>query len=281
MSWFDWVANYAETVGPWKTIPFREIGKAAVLEGVSPGEAEIYCLEKGYVPSRYLRNIGTIGIDGQIRLLSSKVAVIGCGGLGGLVCDLLARAGVGRLIMVDSDIFDETNLNRQLLATEKTLGRPKARVAAERAGEINSAVEVEGRQCRFDTFTAESILQEVDLAVDCLDSLSSRRVLFAECASRGIPIVSGAIAGFWGQVGVVLPGDDTFSGYLAGESDTGVETETGNPPFTAALVASLECAQALKLLTGRGRVLTEQLLWIDTADDEFTRLSLGPGKSPP
>ncbi len=274
MSWFDLVANYAETVGPWETIPFREIGKAAVLEGVTAAEAEIYCLKKGYVPSRYVRSMGTIGIDGQIRLLSSAVAVIGCGGLGGLVCDLLARAGTGRLVMVDSDIFDETNLNRQLLATEETLGRPKARVAAERVAEVNGAVEAEGRQCRFDTFTAEGILEGMDLAVDCLDNLSSRRVLFAECASRGIPIISGAIAGFWGQVGVVMPGDDTFKGYLAGESDTGVETETGNPPFTPALVAALQCAQAVKLLTGKGQILTEQLLWIDAAEDEFTRLRL-------
>ncbi|MGI6783914.1 MAG: HesA/MoeB/ThiF family protein [Aminivibrio sp.] len=268
------MANHAESVGPWETIPFREIGKAAVLEGVTAAEAEIYCLEKGYVPSRYVRNMGTIGIDGQIRLLSSSVAVIGCGGLGGLVCDLLARAGVGRMVMVDSDIFDETNLNRQLLATESSLGRPKARAAAERVGAVNSAVEAEGRQCRFDSFTAGSILDGVDLAVDCLDSLSSRRELFAECASRGIPIVSGAIAGFWGQVGVVMPGDDTFMGYLAGESDTGVETETGNPPFTPALVAAMQCAQAVKLLTGKGQILTEQLLWMDIADDEFTRLRL-------
>ncbi len=275
MSWFNFVANYAEAAGPWQTIPFREIGKAAVLEGVSAAEAEIYCLEKGYVPSRYLRNMGTIGIDGQIRLLSSAAAVIGCGGLGGLVCELLARAGVGRLVMVDSDVFDETNLNRQLLATESSIGRSKARAAAERVALVNSAVIAEGRQCRFDSFTAEGILEGVNLAVDCLDSLSSRRVLFAECASRGIPIVSGAIAGFWGQVGVVMPGDNTLVGYLAGESDTGVETETGNPPFTPAMVAALECAQAVKLLTGKGHVLTEQLLWIDIADDEFTRLRLG------
>lgn len=274
MSWFDSVVYSAEAVGPWKMVSFLELRRAAAMEGLSAAEAEIYCLENGYVPSRYIRSMGTLGPDGQIRLLSSCAAVIGCGGLGGLVGDLLARAGVGRLVFVDGDVFDETNLNRQLLATEKLLGKPKAKTAAARAMEINGSVEAEGRQCRFDSFTADGILEGVDIVVDCLDSLSSRRTLFSECAARGIPLVSGAIAGFWGQVGVVLPGDQTLIGYLAGESDTGVEAETGNPPFTPALVAALECAQAVKLLTGKGTVLTEQLLWIDLADDEFTRLRL-------
>jgi hypothetical protein len=72
----------------------------------------------------------------------------------------------------------------------------------------------------------------------------------------------------------VLPGDETLTGYLAGESDTGVEAENRNPPFTPALVDALQCARRLKLLTGKGTVLAEQLLWIDLADDEFTRLRL-------
>jgi molybdopterin/thiamine biosynthesis adenylyltransferase len=274
VSWFDPVVYSAETVGPWKMVSFLVLRRAAAKEGLSPADAEIYCLRNGYVPSRYIRSMGTLGPDGQLRLLMSSAAVIGCGGLGGLVGDLLARAGVGRLVFVDGDVFDETNLNRQILATEELLGKSKARTAAARALAVNGAVEAEGRQCRFDSFTAEGILEGVDIVVDCLDSLSARRELFAECASRGIPLVSGAIAGFWGQVGVVLPGDETLTGYLAGESDTGVETETGNPPFTPALVAALECAQAIKLITGKGTILSEQLLWIDLADDEFTRLRL-------
>ena len=133
MSWFDSVVYSAEAVGPWKMVSFLELRRAAAMEGLSAAEAEIYCLENGYVPSRYIRSMGTLGPDGQIRLLSSCAAVIGCGGLGGLVGDLLARAGVGRLVFVDGDVFDETNLNRQLLATEKLLGKPKAKTAAARA----------------------------------------------------------------------------------------------------------------------------------------------------
>lgn len=274
VNWFESVALDAEMIGQWKMISFLALRNAAEEQGISPAEAEVFSLEQGFIPSRYIRNMGTLGPEGQIRLLTSSIAVIGCGGLGGLVGDLLARAGVGRLVLVDGDVFDETNLNRQVLATENLIGVSKARAAAARALEINGAVDAEGRQCRFDPFTAEGILDGIDLAVDCLDSLSGRRVLFAECASREIPLVSAAIAGFWGQVGVVLPGEDALTGYLAGESDKGIEEETGNPPFTPAVVAALECAQAIKLLTGKGTVLSDQLLWIDLADDEFTRLRL-------
>ncbi len=274
MSWFDFLPLRADRQGPWQVVSFLEIREAAEDEGISPVEAEIRCLQRGYVPSRYVRSMGTIGIDGQIKLLLSAVAVIGCGGLGGLVADLLARAGVGRLVLVDGDVFDESNLNRQILSSETNLGLSKSKVAAQRAIEINGALRAEGRQCMFDEFTADSILEGCNLAVDCLDNLTTRRILFAECRIRGIPVVSGAIGGFWGQVGVAMPDEHNLAEFLSGDTDKGVETETGNPPFTPAVIAALECAQAVKLLSGKGRLLTEQLLWMDLSEDEFTRLRL-------
>lgn len=274
MSWFDFVVSRAENIGPWKSVSFRTIREAAEKEGIFAAEAELYCLDHGYVPSRYIRSMGTIGLDGQAKLLRSSVAVIGCGGLGGLTVELLARAGIGRLVLVDGDVFDETNLNRQVLSTEENLGASKAMTAAKRVVQINGAVDAEGRQCRFDSFTAEGILQGVDVAVDCLDSFSSRQMLFPECASRGIPVVSGAIAGFWGQVRVLLPGEDALRHYLAGDSDAGMEMEAGNPPFTPAVVAALECAQVINLITDKGELLSDELLWIDLAENEFSKLCL-------
>ncbi len=274
LSWFDFLPLRADRQGAWQVVSFLEVREAAEHEGLSPIDAEIRCLQRGYVPSRYIRSMGTIGIDGQIRLLSSSVAVIGCGGLGGLVADLLARAGVGRLVLVDGDVFDETNLNRQVLSCEANLGLSKSKIAAQRVSEINGVVRAEGRQCMFDEFTADGILEGCDLAVDCLDNLSTRRILFSECRTRGIPVVSGAIGGFWGQIGVAMPDEQNLAEFLSGDTDKGVETETGNPPFTPAVVAALECAQAVKMLTGKGKLLTNQLLWMDLSEDEFTRLRL-------
>ncbi len=277
MDWFDPVARTAERIGAWKVVSYRALRRAAGEAGVSSAEGEIYCLARGFVPSRYLRSMGTLGPEGQIALLRSSAAVIGCGGLGGYAAEILARAGVGRLVLVDSDVFDESNLNRQLLATEKTLGAPKAREAARRVEEINGSVIAEERQCRFDDYSAEGILDGIHVALDCLDSLSSRRTLYAQCGERNIPVVSGAIGGFWGQVVVVFPDGPSPADFFPEGKDQGEEQERGNPPFTPAAVAALECAQAIKLITGKGSVLRESFLWMDLKEDEFSRLSLKKG----
>ena len=99
-------------------------------------------LEQRIIPERYQRNIGTVGIDGQMRLLRSKVGVVGAGGLGGLAIELLARMGIGSLVVIDSDSFTASNLNRQLLSLEGGLGAGKAETAARRVKEINGAVEI-------------------------------------------------------------------------------------------------------------------------------------------
>ena len=277
MDWFDPVGRTAERIGTWKVLSYRALRRAAAEAGVSSAEGEIYCLARGFVPSRYLQSMGTLGPEGQIALLQSSAAVIGCGGLGGYAAEILARAGVGRLVLVDSDVFDESNLNRQLLATEKTLGLPKAREAARRVGEINGSVIAEERQCRFDDYSAEGILDGIDVALDCLDSLSSRRTLYARCGERNIPVISGAIGGFWGQVGVVLPDGPSMADFFPEGKDQGEEKELGNPPFTPAVVAALECAQAIKLISGKGSVLSGAFLWLDLKEDEYSRLSLKKG----
>ena len=106
----------------------------------TPLEIEIACLAHGVVPARYLRNIGSIGVEGQAKLLRSTVAVCGAGGLGGTMTELLARQGVGHLVLIDHDRFVENNLNRQIMATEEDLRKSKVKVAAERVKRINSAV---------------------------------------------------------------------------------------------------------------------------------------------
>ena len=277
MDWFDPVARTAERIGAWKIVSYRALRRAAGEAGVSSAEGEMYCLARGYVPSRYLRSMGTLGPEGQMALLRSSAAVIGCGGLGGYAAEILARAGVGRLVLVDSDVFDESNLNRQLLATEKTIGVSKAREAARRVEEINGSVIAEERQCRFDDYTAEGILDGIDVALDCLDSLSSRRTLYARCGERNIPVISGAIGGFWGHVGVVLPGGPSVADFFPAGKEKGEEEELGNPPFTPAVVAALQCAQAVKLITGKGTLLRGAFLWMDLKEDEFSRLSLQEG----
>src|SRR5450756_1524815 len=101
-----------------RVIDLQSVRLISSKKKVTRREVEIFCLENNVVPIRYLRNIGTIGIEGQLKLLRSTVAVCGAGGLGGTIIELLARQGIGHLVIIDNDKFAENNLNRQIIATE-------------------------------------------------------------------------------------------------------------------------------------------------------------------
>ena len=230
----------------------------------------------GQMPERYLRNLGTIGIAGQLRLLRAKVAVVGAGGLGGHVIELLARQGVGSLVVIDGDCFARHNLNRQLLATEKTLNRNKAEAAAERVAIVNSDVQVTPVLQMLDATNAPEILAGMDVLVDALDTISSRRMLLQVARELRIPLVHAAIAGFTGQVATVLPGDTGIPALFARQtdSDRGVETSLGNPAPTPALAAALQAQEVVKLITGIGQPLSGQLLYFDLEYNLFEKIKL-------
>jgi len=244
--------------------------------GVSRREVEEAALLAGVVPLRYLRNIGTIGLEGQLALLRAAVAVVGLGGLGGYVVEGLARVGVGRLIVVDGDRFEEHNLNRQLLSLEAVLGRPKAEVAKERVLLVNGAVSVEAHFCRLDEENGPAILGDAAVVVDALDNLPDRLRLQTLAARLGKPLVHGAIAGFLGQVTTIFPGAPGLAA-LYGENpalERGMEELLGTPPATPMLVAALEVQETVKLITGKGRPLSNALLLLDTESGEAHRLQL-------
>ena len=274
--WMAELERIVERRRGYDVVPWARCREVARGEGLSLGQVERAVLRRGLVPSRYERNVGTLGCEGQLRLLEARGAVVGCGGLGGVVVELLARAGVGTLVLVDGDTFADHNLNRQILCREEDLGRPKVRVAMERVRSVNSAVEVVAVETFLTEENAPGILAGCDVAVDALDGQSSRRVLFRACAALGIPAVHGAIGGFWGQVGTVIPGDRSALDLWGVEGpDRGVEEERGNPPCTPAAVGALEAAEALKILTGVGDPLRGRLLWGDLGSQEWRVLPLG------
>jgi len=252
--------------------PYAKISLQAVLEisgsfSLSLKEIEILALENKIIPERYQRSLGTInGPAGQISLLQSQAAVIGLGGLGGLAAELLARMGVGILILADGDFFSESNLNRQLLSTLNNLGKSKAEQAALRIRDINGAVETRVVAEYITPDNAKDILQGSQVVLDCLDNLFARFVLQESCQKLGLPIVHGAIAQFYGQVSTIMPGDPGFNsiyGYNNKEKQ-GIEKELGNPAATPAIVAAWQVQEAIKFLLGIEPLLRNNLLLIDT-----------------
>jgi len=223
---------------------------------------------------RYLRNHDAISEAEQAILAQKRVLVVGCGGLGGYVIECLARIGVGYLRVVDGDVFDETNLNRQLLSSNMNLGRPKTLAAQQRVMAVNPLVEVEAFQSLLTAENAVQLLEGCDVAVDALDNVPTRLLLQQAAKTAGIPLVHGAVAGWIGQVCVVQPGQELLNSlYPASTDNQGEEQETGTLSFTAALTASWQAAETVKLLLGKPG-LDREILELDLLNSSFVKIKL-------
>ncbi len=246
---------------------------------LSRGTVELAALRHRIIPDRYQRNIGTLGIKGQVKLLEGAVGVVGAGGLGGFVIELLARMGIGKLVVIDGDNFSDSNLNRQLFSSETKVGFSKAKAAAERVVAINSTTEVEAHHLIGDADNLPLLLKDCNLVIDCLDNLPSRFVLEKVCGWLGLLLIHGAIAGFLGQIAVIRPHKpllESIYGPLAeGGITKGVEVQLGNPAATPAMLASWQTSEAVKILAGLEGILDDnQLLIIDMQSAESYRIEL-------
>ena len=226
---------------------------------------------------RYDRNFDTLSKKDQKQLRMSKVVVIGLGGLGGGVCEMLARTGVGQLTVIDGDSFEASNLNRQLLSQEHLLGKPKAQAAGERINAINSEVIVISKVEYLDESNLLERIKDADVVIDCLDSIDTRFKLQDAAFKAGIPIVSGAIAGVTGQVTSIFPGDKGYEliyGQKGRAQSKGVEIKTGNISYCALFVAAIQASECVKILLGRGDNLQNKLLIAELWSNTFDVLEL-------
>lgn len=219
---------------------------------------------------RYARNIPALTEEECTLLLGKKVAVIGCGGLGGHLIDQLARIGVGFLRVVDGDVFEPSNLNRQLLSEVPLLGVSKAKAAADRVMRVNPDIEIEAVTHFLTQDNAAQIIAGCDVVLDGLDNIESRKILAAACQKAGIPYIFGAIQGWMAQAAISMPGDNLIEIlYPAGT----VIRDKSVLSFTPALCASMQVALCVKLLTGR-TVETGTLYYFDLLNQEFEAIPL-------
>lgn len=258
---------------PDKT-PYRSLSVQHVLElsrrsGLSSRETEIAALENDVVPERYARNMRTFSLADQATLLKAHAGVVGLGGLGGTVTEILSRMGVGRLTLIDGDRFEDSNLNRQLLSSIAHLGYPKTEVARQRVDQINPSVQCTGPAEFLSPENAANWLASCDVVVDCLDNLPARFMVEDACRRLRRPMVSAAVAGASGHVTTIFPGDRGLR-LVYGEPQNlplkGAETSLGTVPFSVTFLAALECAEVAKILLGKGSPLRGKLLLADLMD---------------
>ena len=213
---------------------------------------------------RYARQLAVpgIGAAGQAKLAASRVLVLGAGGLGFPVLTYLGAAGVGTIVIVDSDRVEASNLNRQCLFGEADLGLPKAEAAARRLRSLNSEVRWEAVQQELGEGNAAALVAGCDLAVDCADNWDTRAALAAAAWRAGVPLVHGAVAAWDGTVATFVAGASPCFRCVYPEPPA-----PGEPPpvlgAVAGVVGSLMAAEAIRVLCGAARRRPGQLLLLD------------------
>jgi len=216
-----------------------------------------------------------LGERGQEALRDSCVAIAGLGALGALAADMLARAGVGRLRLIDYDVVELSNLQRQILYDESDVesGRSKAELAARRLRRVNSAVDLVPITEKVTEENAEDLIGVAHLVIDGVDNFRAKFALNRATVKLGIPMIYGALSGTYALSMPIIPGETACLGCVYREEPDAASSETASTagviaPTVAAVVA-LQVANAIKLLIGaRGEVL-EGLAQIDVWDGDF------------
>ncbi len=232
-------------------------------------DLEIAALSEDIIPERYVRNMRMLSTVEQHKLLKAHVSVIGLGGLGGTAVEILARMGVGTLTLIDGDVFEDHNLNRQLLATEETLGVSKAEIACSRVNAINSSVTVHRHDRYLDELNADALMQTCDVAVDCLDNIPARFILEKAAKQLNIPLVAAAVAGITGHVTTIFPQDAGLKliyGDYKNIPPKGAETTLGCLAHAVMVIASFECSEVMKIILQTGSLLRNKLMLVDLTD---------------
>lgn len=227
---------------------------------------------------RYSRQIllQQIDIAGQLRLKASRVLIVGLGGLGSPVALYLAAAGVGSLHLADFDTVDLTNLQRQVLHDNVSVGQSKVDSALSRLAAINPHIELLAHRSALAEDALATAVAAVDLVLDCSDNFLTREAVNAACVHAHKPLVSGAAIRLEGQLSVFDPRDPASPCYhcLYGHGSDAELTcsEAGVVGPLVGLVGSLQALEALKLLAGFGEPLVGRLLLIDALGSRFREL---------
>ncbi|HTV74528.1 MAG TPA: molybdopterin-synthase adenylyltransferase MoeB [Candidatus Acidoferrales bacterium] len=230
---------------------------------------------------RYSRHllIPEVGLAGQERLSRARVLCVGAGGLGSPVLQYLAAAGVGRIGIVDDDVVDETNLQRQVVFATADVGRRKVDVAAERIAALNPHVAVDAVPVALDAHNARDLVRLYDVVVDATDTFASRYLINDACRLEGKPDVYGSIFRFDGQVSVFAPGGPCYRCLFPEAPPVGSVpscAEGGVLGALAGIVGTWQAGEALKLLLHIGKPLIGRLLLIDSLDAHVREFAVEP-----
>ena len=230
---------------------------------------------------RYSRHIllDEVGIEGQARVLDAHALIIGAGGLGSPAALYLAASGVGRITLVDDDVVDLTNLQRQVMHTTARVGMAKVESGREALLQINPEITVTALRERVEAARLAELVGAADVVLDCSDNFATRHAVNRACVHARVPLVSGAVIRFDGQLSVfdvrdaaspcyacLFPADSQFE-------EVACSTMGVFAPLVG-VVGAMQATEALKLLSGAGRPIAGRLLMLDGRAMEWTDIGI-------
>jgi molybdopterin/thiamine biosynthesis adenylyltransferase len=252
-----------------RTVSLAELGALCEREGITLAQGGRKALAHDVTPLPLLKSRHGISRSEQLALMDSAVLLVGAGGLGGYVLELLARFGVGHIVVADGDVFEESNLNRQLLSSVADLGRNKARVAAERAARIAPLVDVRALEMFLDRSNLPQALQGVGVVVDALGGIEPRIALHDVALGLGIPVVAAAVAGWTVVVGSETAALRGISRMWSDPGASDAEHTLGSLAPAVSLAAALMAAETSRYLFKGELQLAGRMLHADLASFSF------------
>ncbi len=229
---------------------------------------------------RYIRNIKIpqINENGQKQLLNSRVLVAGAGGLGSSVIANLASLGIGCIGIVDSDVVELSNLNRQFIHKFDNIGMKKTDSAEQWIKSYNPDITVKNYQCRLDESNFKDVVSGYDLLVDCFDSFESKFLLNKICVESGLPFIHAGVSGFGGQVLTVIPGESACLRCIFDEPDKDSCEETGVVSPAVSVIGAVQAMEVLKFLLRIDGLLTDRILIFDGLKMNFRELKIAKSR---
>ncbi len=224
--------------------------------------------------NRYERHflLEGFGRDGQKKLADAKVLIVGVGGLGSPVAMYLASAGIGKLGLIDADVVDATNLQRQIIHSESSVGVEKVVSAKKRISELNSETEVVTYNYFFDKDNADSIAKNYDFIVDCADNNRTKFLINDVCVRLRKPFCHGSITEYSGRVFTYLPSTACYRCLF--DEDEEPFAKRGVLGASVGIIGSIQATEVIKYFTGIGELLTNSLLTLDVRTMKFMRLNM-------
>jgi len=236
--------------------------------------------------TRYNRHVilQEVGIEGQEKILRSKVLVVGAGGLGSPVLLYLAAAGVGTLGIVDDDDVDLSNLQRQVIHDTPSVGSPKVQSALNKIAALNPNVHVVAHHLRLTAENALQVIADYDIVVEATDNFASKFLVNDACVMAGKPFSQGGVSQFEGQTFTHVPGTACYRclyGTPPPAHSQASRTTTGILSSTAGILGTIQATEVLKYITGSGTLLTNRLLRFDALSMNFQTLNVEPDENCP